>query len=541
MTKSSKLFCGVSGLVGLALSCTPVGASPLPVGLTGAPVEAKFSAGALKGVSSDGVESFLGVPFAQPPLGALRWKAPAPSAKWDGVRAADKYGPACPNPRSQDNVSEDCLYLNVQRPAGLKDGDTRPVLVFVHGGSLTAGATNSYDMAPLVRENGVIAVSMGYRLGVLGFLGHPELTKEGGGASGNYGLMDQQLALKWVQDNIAAFGGDPTRVTIQGESAGGWSICGHLLSPGSTGLFQQAIMESGACDPNSLRAIETRGGVIAENVGCDKASDVLACLRATDPNKLVKSGFDTDFLARFAYGTPTLPLPADMALAQGKVNHVPTLLGFNHDEARIFTVAAIGWSKLKYYQWAYDMLMRHADIALEHYPWPENATETTAAELMGAVATDSGGMALIGGCSQIRLTQTLSLQQPVYSFRFDMRDGPGLVSAPNFGTGATHGAELPYLFPSLGGVAPKFNDEQKALATQMKKQWGAFVRTGSPNGDYLPTWPSFNLTGETMALTTPQSHTISLRDLREQSKCDLWDLAGVPARLAIDLSIKAAK
>ena len=201
-------------------------------------------------ISADGrVANFLGIAYAAPPVGALRWRPPQPVAAWTGVHPADHYGNVCAQPSSGDgpgSTSEDCLYINVQRPAL---GDTRqrlPVYVYIHGGGLTTGDGSYFNMEKIVRETGVIGVTFNYRLGVFGFLAHPGLTAEQG-ESGNYGFLDQQAALRWLRRNVAAFGGDPSRVTVGGESAGGWSVCAHLVSPGSRGLFAQAIIQSGSC------------------------------------------------------------------------------------------------------------------------------------------------------------------------------------------------------------------------------------------------------------------------------------------------------
>src|SRR3984885_6148143 len=208
--------------------------------------------GLVRGTSSSGVSTFLGLPYAAPPVGDLRWRPPAPAAGWRGIRDATQFGPSCPQAQVGNpllppgTISEDCLYLNVYAPAvGSDDQGGRPVLVWIHGGGLVQDGARDYDGSKLAAD-GVVVVTINYRLGALGFLAHPALASRPGGSAGNYGLMDQQAALRWVQRNIARFGGDPRNVTIAGQSAGGLSVLAQLVSPGARGLFQRAIVQSGA-------------------------------------------------------------------------------------------------------------------------------------------------------------------------------------------------------------------------------------------------------------------------------------------------------
>src|SRR5580693_3890236 len=206
------------------------------------------SDGAVRGTTAGAVDEFLGIPYAAPPIGHLRWRPPQPPARWRGVRDATQFGPSCPQAASAFSppgpFSEDCLYLNVSTPT-LRPGASRPVLVWIHGGGFTQDSGRNYDPATLAAD-GIVVVTINYRLGALGFLAHPALASRPGGPAGNYGLMDQQAALRWVQANISRFGGNPRNVTIAGESAGGLSVLAQLVSRGSRGLFQRAIVQSGA-------------------------------------------------------------------------------------------------------------------------------------------------------------------------------------------------------------------------------------------------------------------------------------------------------
>src|SRR6516225_1709897 len=310
------------------------------------------SDGRVRGISSGGVDRFLGIPYAAPPVGDLRWRPPQPHGRWRGVRDATSFANHCPqvaSPFGLPSVTEDCLYLNVFRPArhGEDDGEAdegghegrerrHPVMVWIHGGALLVGESDDYDPVRLV-QRGVVVVTINYRLGVLGFLAHPALTEESPEhASGNYGLMDQQAALRWVRRNIRAFGGDPDNVTIFGESAGGLSVHSQLASPLAAGLFHKAIVESGAYSlvPPSLSAAKAAGAAFAASAGCADPSTAAACLRSLPVATILAhqpSGTMVPNLDGFV-----LPQTVRAAFSTGQFNHVPVIEGSNHDEWRLF-------------------------------------------------------------------------------------------------------------------------------------------------------------------------------------------------------------
>ena len=206
----------------------------------------RTESGPVRGVHNGAVEAFLGIPYAAPPVGDKRWRPPQPAESWNDIREAKAFGAYCAAAKSTNgprSEAEDCLFINVWRPSDVSADARLPVYVFIHGGGFINGSSNQADMTEIVEKTGVVGVSFNYRLGALGFFSHPDVAKD----SGDFGLMDQQAALRWVHENIAAFGGDPTRVTIGGESAGGYSVCAHLAAPGSAGLFAQAMMQSGSC------------------------------------------------------------------------------------------------------------------------------------------------------------------------------------------------------------------------------------------------------------------------------------------------------
>ncbi|GIE99314.1 carboxylesterase/lipase family protein [Paractinoplanes rishiriensis] len=458
--------------------------------------------GLVRGLRDGGVDSFLGIRYAAAPVGELRWRAPRPAQRWDGVADATAYGDRCAatasgnGPRTE---AEDCLFVNVQRPA--RGSGTLPVYVFIHGGGLTNGSSNQADMAAIVRQTGVVGVSFNYRLGVLGFLGHPGLTAESG-ESGNYGFQDQQAALGWVRRNIAAFGGDPQRVTVGGESAGGWSVCGHLVAPGSQRLFARAMMQSGSCLTRTLAAAETAGQALAAAVSC---TDV-ACLRQLPAGTLIDAPSGQVAVVR---GTPTLPPDPRQAVAAGQFARVPIVVGATRDEGRTFAQGFIGATRQTYEAWVGD------ERVLARYPWPAESDQFTAAYLAGAVMTDSGMIAGIGGCAQRLLTRDFARWTPTWAYEFAHRTGPGLTPIPGYVWGAGHAAELAYLFPSFDNgtpIAPTFDAGERRLARDMKNHWASFVRGQAP-------WPR----GGILSLRAGgQSRMITDARYAAQHQCGFW-------------------
>jgi carboxylesterase type B len=491
----------------------------------GAPV-VRTDKGAVRGARAAGVDSFLGIRYAAAPTGALRWRPPQPAEPWPGIVSATAYGNRCAAAASTNGPrteAEDCLFVNVQRPAGLDGGDRRPVYVFIHGGGLINGSSNQADMAAMVHTTGVVGVSFNYRLGVLGFLGLPGLTAEAG-ESCNYGFMDQQAALRWIQRNIAAFGGDPRRVTLGGESAGGWSVCGHLVAPGSRGLFSQAMIQSGSCFSRTQEQAETAGTALATAVGCTDPATVVTCLRGTPVGRLIDVPGQRYALVR---GVPTLPRDPAEAVASGHFARVPVVIGANRDEGRTFAQGFIDATREQYVSWVRDNLGARADAVLARYPWPANADRFTAAYLIGAIMTDSGFVAGIGGCATRRLTRDFARWTRTWAYEFAHRTGPGLTPIPGYVWGAGHAAELAYLFPSFDNgtpIAPTFDPAERRLARDMKRYWGAFTLRGTPNARGLARWPSYNDTGEVMSLRAGgRSRPISHAQFVAEHQCAFWD------------------
>ena len=476
-----------------------LGLPPAMASANSAP-QVKTESGVVEGKVDGAVHAFLGIPYAAPPTGDLRWKEPVPVAKWTGVRKATKFGAHClqGNPYGDmvfrdSGGSEDCLFLNVWAPA--KAGSAKlPVMVWIYGGGFVAGSTSEprQDGTKLV-QHGVIVVSMNYRLGVFGFLVHPELTKESGNnASGNYGLLDQLAALKWVQANISSFGGDPGNVTIFGESAGSFSVSAQMASPLAKGVFHKAIGESGAAFFSSGLAFEPRSvreekdvKTLADKLGVH----TLAELRATPAKKLLeifgKSGPEPSLFGPDVDGY-FLPDSVPAIFAAGKQNDVSLMAGWNHDEGS-FDVASSPQKpsaetmKAKAQK---DFGDKAAEF-LRLYPADTDEHALRSAE-------DYAGDHFIAFSTWAWIeAQSKTGKQPVYRYRFDLAPPP----APNQPAtiGAFHSAEIEYVFGALdskAGVNPRREDRQ--LSEQMQKYWTNFARIGDPNGPGLPKWPVYS-------------------------------------------------
>ena len=495
--------------------------------------------GLVLGARTDGIENFLGIPYAKPPVGDLRWRAPQPAAAWSGARSAAAYGSYCPQPRGLRSativVDEDCLFVNVQRPAGTGAGARLPVFVYIHGGGFTSGSSARDGQDLLVRRDGIIGVTLNYRLGALGFLALPKMQSEDR-AAGDAGLLDQQLALRWVRDNIAAFGGDPQRVTIGGESAGGYSVCAHLVAPASRGLFEQAIIQSGSCFTRSLARSSADGEAYARTVGCVEPAAMLACLRRKQVVELL------DHQAGVYYPTrdnDVLPLDPRIAVARGDFAHVPVLIGSTLDEQRSFSMGAIGWTRAKYVADIRRRFGRDARAVLAAYPAPAGSSPQDPAYRLAAATTDAGVTGSdnvgwgIGGCGTAWLRDTLARRVPVYAYEFAYRDGPGWYPIPHYVWGAGHATELVYLYPGHdGGIDyARFTPAERRLSDELVRYWGAFVAHGQPGVAGLADWPAFGSSHDLLSLTVGQPHVESAGAFNATHRCGLWDrMAGDPVQ-----------
>lgn len=495
--------------------------TPLALFAASSAPQVKTKSGVVEGKNDGAVHAYLGIPYGQPPIGDLRWKPPAPAAKWKGVRKTTEFGARC----LQGNVfgdmtfrdsggSEDCLTLNVWVPA--TSSGKLPVMVWIYGGGFVAGGTSEgrQDGTHLAQQ-GVVVVSMNYRLGIFGFLVHPELAKESGrDSAGNYGLLDQVLALHWVHDNIASFGGDPGNVTIFGESAGSFSVCAQMASPLAKGLFQKAIGESGAAfsrsglsfDPMSVRA-EKDAKLIGEKLGVH----TLAELRALSAQKILDAfippqshGFDfgPDIDGYF------LPESVPAIFAAGKQNDVPLLAGWNHDEGS-FEIASEKPTAESMKAAAEKDFGDKAAEFLRLYP-----TDTDEHVLRSA--EDYAGDKFIALSTWDWLeSQSKTGKQPVYRYRFDMAPPSSDPKAPN--TNAYHSAEIEYVFGQLDSKAGvPWRPEDRQLSEQMQKYWTNFAKSGDPNGPDLPKWPVYSSADSWMVMHLDKESSAQKDNLRDR-------------------------
>jgi para-nitrobenzyl esterase len=443
------------------------------------------------------VRAYLGLPFAAPPLGELRWKPPQPATPWQGVRAATAFGPQClqsgGSPKSvyfeysggDLPSSEDCLTLNVWAPAAAKD---LPVMVWIYGGGFqVGGAARPVFNGTRLAERGVIVVSMNYRVGVLGFLAHPELSAESAQhASGNYGLLDQVAALQWVKKNIAAFGGNPGNVTIFGQSAGATSVVHLMASPLARGLFHRAVAESTALPPKmaALADAEAQGKAFAQKLGVA----TLAGLRGKSGREILDAK------------TPAGPivdgwfLPSDTytTFREGKEAPVPFLTGWNRNEGATFPHAA---SLAAHKKAVEDRFGKDAERASALYPATDDVTARQSSKNVFRDATFAWGT-----WTSARLHARNG--QPAYLYFFDHAQPLGAqqtyeeVDTPDK-LGTFHSSEYPYIFGTLDVLSRDWTAADRALSVQLQAYWTNFARSGDPNGGGLPTWPKVDTGGAT--------------------------------------------
>lgn len=483
-------------------------------------------AGAVKGLVSDHRE-FRGVPFARPPIGQLRWRAPQPAQRWAGLRDATAFASACPQSvglGGATSTDEDCLYLNVYTP--LK-ASKLPVMVWIPGGSFTSGLGSIYDPSTIVSKGNVVAVTLNYRVGALGFLATPALAAENrAGASGNYGVLDQQAALRWVQQNIKKFGGDPDNVTIFGESAGGSSVCMHLVSPPARGLFHKAISESGACNGliTTPAANDATAEALATATNCkssDRATE-LACLRALSADAVVAAqggrwNANID-------GLTFLANPSD-AIDAGKFIRVPYLAGFNANEGRLFAYPAFElrgtpMTAAQYTQLLGLLFGPAAAPVLNEYPL---ANYPAPIEAWSAVIGDSQL-----NCTGRTVFRKLAAQNSlVYAYEFTEPNPPSLIPIP---LGPTHGTEIPFVFQKQIGSSASLNltPQQLVLSNQMLAYWTNFAKTGNPNRSGLPNWARYTSAADAFQnLTSVPPGPAPINTIAATHHCAFWSGFGI--------------
>jgi para-nitrobenzyl esterase len=545
-TSIAAVTAAVAVTVTVAASRTAVAAAA-PTCTAGTLVQTRD--GPVCGLVANGVTSYLGIPYAAPPVGALRWQPPAPVTSWTTPFQATTPGNICPGPSSPGGPAigttdgnEDCLNLNVQVPANPGVGRL-PVMVEIHGGGFLLPIGPS-DGTHLVTAGHVVYVAMNYRLGILGFMAN----KAFGPHSGDYGLQDQQAALRWVQRNIARFGGDPQNVTIFGQSAGGASVCANVASPTAKGLFQRGISESGlynsALGPNAVweaadcksqlpthAQAQQAGAAFAAKVGCGTAADVVACLRAVPvPTLIANAG---QLLAPTAGGTiaptingTTLPMSPGKAFATGHLDKVGLTIGVDRDEINggASTSAPVANTPAQYRALVKQKYGPLAPAVFALYPLSRFPTPSPYIAYRTIVA-DADSV-----CPALVADQRLAKHIPTYAYENDDADSPpGPFSSGPFSfldptkpNGSYHIAEVPFLFPNSTST---LDANQAALAAQVTAEWTGYARTGNPTVAGTPRWTRYNKTNpDVMSLVEAGDSALDPTDTLDlQHNCGFWD------------------
>lgn len=560
MRRGAYVFPAVASVVALTVLCAGCSSSnPDPIDPTGpvsppppvptptedppgppepAPLVVPTETGEVRGTTGAGVRSFVGIPYAAPPVDDLRWRAPEPPPPWDGVRAADRPGNPCPQTIPIVNAptgGEDCLYLNVVTPDPLPSRPA-PVMVWIHGGGFVSGEgrqfTGSTDGSVIAAKTGTIVVTLNYRLGQLGFLAHEALTSEDASrpSSGNYGLEDQIAALEWIQRNIGAFGGDPENVMIFGESAGGVSVCALLTSPLSGGLFHRAALQSAPCTRTfaTLEDAERQGARFAELVGCDDAADVPACLRAL-PAETVKDTLPSDPSFYFSEGEfgrwrPTidgyvLTENTGDSFASGDFHRVPMLVGSNEAEGTFFVALSLDHAgrplERSQYRDRISELINADEAAIDAIEerYPVEGYETPSAALAAAF----GDVAF--SCPTIETARRAARYTPTFLYQFDYPHVSFQVPIDtDMELGAYHGAEIRFVFGAPPSPAVPFTESDEQLAAVMVGYWTRFAATGSPNDATAPPWPLLDENERHLVLGT---HNAASSNARSEA-CRFW-------------------
>lgn len=498
--------------------------------------------GAIRGRESSGVWSYLGIPYAAPPLGDLRWKPPQPVVPWKQVRVCDEYGPSCPQKAdlaaiaafSVGPASEDCLYLNVWTPAETSK-DKLPVMVWIHGGSFTSGSGSMplYSGETLARKGNVVVVTINYRLGPFGFLALPELSRESTRyVSGNYGLLDQIAALKWVQKNIAAFGGDPGKVTAFGESAGGISILDLMASPLAKGLFQRAIVQSGimmeagmgSVTSQSLREAEQQGREFVERLRMEGPVTLAALRELTAEQILAASGTGSSTGSSgdsILGGLEFKPVIDGYVLtdsptrvfAAAKQLDVPLLIGSNADEGELFLSRLGDMAPEQYRAYVEAAFGKNAAAVLALYPAEKkDQVKNALSRLLTEV-----GFASTARFAAIHMNQR-GIKSPAYLYQFT-RVPTDVVRLPGIPQGAFHGLEIPYVF----GKADTFGVRDAVdleLSEEMIAMWTRFAATGNPNQAGSDLWPSYD---RSLDRYLELGDTLTVKSGLYKQACDLAD------------------
>ena len=543
-------------LMPLAVSAAPAVTTPNGI----------FPAQTYAGVAESGITDFLGIRFAAPPVGNLRFAPPAPPPAVAGTISAAAFGSPCPqsaSPFGTESTNEDCLFLNVYVPgSGVSARNNLPVMVFFYGGAFVDGEGSIYDPSNMAIQGNVIVITVNYRLGILGYMASSALSAQSANhVSGNYGFEDQLFALQWVKQNIGAFGGNQNDVTIFGESAGAFSVCAAIVSPQGKGLFQRAISESGPCGEPlpSLAGAQTSGDAIVSTLGCAESSEAssVACLRSLPTAAIlaeqsnITSAASLTSLAAFFPNVDGVLIPQQpiLSLALGAYNHVPIIEGTNHDEGRLFVALGfdlnpqVGTITAADYPIAIQgvaaaLVTESSGLLATSSTTSASSSGSNAAEVnlitqeilhqyplanyagpgeaLGAVLTDG-----LFSCTANISNEIFSLSVPTYGYQFDDENAPTPELPPvSFPYGATHTDELQFLF-TLASTPSALSNAEESLAAVMQNYWTSFARNGTPNSLQTPAWAPFSIAaGNVESLNTPRPGVEF--GFASQHHCSFW-------------------
>ncbi|VFU08630.1 carboxylesterase/lipase family protein [Methylocella tundrae] len=565
MSKLAKLrpsVCSRSNKTGPSFRASAALAFTLAVGAITASMQAQAASnlkvetheGRVKGVIVNGVAEFLGIPYGEPPVGRLRWMPPKEHAPWNGVLQAKAFGPTCAQITENGlyagpaNNNEDCLYLNVFTPNVDPAGNEKlPVIVWIHGGGNMDGESNDYDGGKLAAQGHTVVVTINYRLGLLGWFAHPALDAEGH-LFGDYGLLDQQLALKWVKRNIAQFGGDKNNVTVGGQSAGSVDTAANVISPLAAGLFDRGIFQSKIVEPTPLPTAEAKGTAFAAAAGCGSGSDAATakCLRSLTAQQIMALQGTTS--ASGPYGNFLVAdgriLPSGLlttAFKNGQFNHMPVMSGTTEDEGNFFIAVPEYFSGTPVTEASFDAYVARTfggnagpggsppaypagavNKVLARYPLYAYTTPQLA---LDAVETD------VIACTQRYYDELLADQTPVYAYEFDDRTAPFYFpKMTGFQSLAYHTSDIQYLFPLYhggpDGIPHALNKKQEQLSDALVTAWTNFAWTGNPNGQGNSPWPRYKAKANRPSFLSeniPVLSTFTDAQFSSAHKCDLWD------------------
>ncbi|MEV6072190.1 carboxylesterase family protein [Nocardia sp. NPDC052001] len=486
------------------------------------------AAGTIRGIHADGIQKYLGVPFAASTADAGRFAPPRPAPSWTGIRSAVTHGPQCPQSPPLPNLpalqpsSEDCLTIDLYVPEHT-DGEILPIMVWLYGGAFVLGSNAQYDSpARLVREGRVIVAIPNYRVGPFGFLALPELAAENGGITGTWGTLDQQAALRWIRDNASAFGGDPGNVTLFGESAGGMSVCTQLASPTARGLYAKAIVESGSCArsplaPPTADVAYQRAADYAADLGCGDPESRLRCLRELPTDQLLSSPTTTLSTMNVGWtpvrdGVVITTSPED-ALSNGAAQNVPLIVGSNAEEGATF-IALLDYARAaiptadNYAAWAQNLFQDNSTRILDRYPLSDFASPAAA---KARVITDG-----FFACPAL-FTAEAARRGGAQVWQYQFNDAP-LGSNPVL-PGAFHGAEVPYVFSALMGVPIPLPPAGDQLSLRIQQSWAQFAHTGDPR---TPAFTPWSPTAWDTTLELGSDRIVLGNSFSPQHRCDLW-------------------